>query len=72
MIFFIINYILTSLLYYEIQKINLKQVKTISRKVNIKERNKSLEISNKIANNKKYFLVWPALIVLDIYNDRKK
>jgi len=63
----ILNYLLASLIYFEIQKLGIALIEVLPTKFGVKEReniNKKLE---ELKFKKKLFLLWPGLIIKDIY-----
>jgi len=69
---YILNYLVLSILYFEIQNLGIDLINVLPTKLGMKERssiNKKLE---DLKFKKKLFLLWPALVLKDIYEKVKK
>ena len=68
----ILNYLLASLIYFEIQSLGISLIEVLPTKLGMKERaniNKKLE---ELKFKKKLFLLWPGLIIKNIYEKIKE
>jgi hypothetical protein len=68
----ILNYLILSILYFEIQKLGIDLINVLPTKLGMKERsniNKKLE---DLKFKKKLFLLWPGLVIKDIYEKVKE